>query len=148
MGMASGGSKGGVKSDINITPLVDVVLVLLIIFMVVTPMLQDGVDVDMATTMQPKSIPKEEAVQVTISVKFTGDVNEGQVWFKDEWQPDAKALDAKLSELKERMPNAQIHIKADRHLNFGTIKRVMKACNSKGFESVALITLARSGDGA
>ena len=102
----------------------------------------------MATTVQPSSIEKHEESQVTISIKFTGDVNDGQIWFKDEWQPDAKALDAKLSELKERMPNAQIHIKADRHLNFGTIKRVMKACNTKGFESVALITLARSGDGA
>ena len=148
MGMTSGGGKSGVKSDINITPLVDVVLVLLIIFMVVTPMLQDGVDVDMATTLQPASIPKVEAMQVTISIKFTGDVNAGQIWFKDEWQPDAKALDAKLIELRERLPNAQIHIKADRKLNFGTIKRVMKACNTKGFESVALITLARSGDGA
>ncbi len=145
MAISTGGSRSGIKSEINITPLVDVVLVLLIIFMVVTPLLGDGVDVQMAMTAQPAVIPKSPDKPCTITISYTGDVNSGQFWFKQEQQADMAALDAKLTELRERSPGAKIHIKADRRLNFGGIKKVMKACNSKGFDAVALITTAPIG---
>ena len=148
MAIPAGGSKSGVKSEINITPLVDVVLVLLIIFMVVTPLLGDGVDVQMAMTAQPRVMPKPPDEPCTISISYTGDVNAGQLWFKEEKQADMAALDAKLTELRERTPGAKIYIKADRRLNFGGVKKVMKACNSKGFDAVSLITLAQNGDSA
>jgi len=146
MGMAAGSK--GVKSDINITPLVDVMLVLLIIFMVVTPMLQDGVDVQMAMTKDPQSLPKaSDDSQVTISMKFNGDPACAEIWFKDEWQnyenpsrcEGLASLKGKLTELRERRPGTQILIKADRRLQFGSIRKVMKECNTNGFESVSLI---------
>ncbi len=146
MGM-SAPAGAGVKSDINITPLVDVMLVLLIIFMVVTPMLQDGVDVQMAATKRPPEHPKDEANQITISMKFSGAPECAEIWFRDEWQPYERpercegmgSLESKLTELRERRPGAQILIKADRRINFGSVKKVMKTCNTKGFEAVALI---------
>jgi biopolymer transport protein TolR len=143
MGMSTG-SKGGVKADINITPLVDVVLVLLIIFMVVTPMLQNGVDVQLPATAKPKDLPLDEKNQVTISIKFDPNSDDqARVFFGGDWQSGAnnyEALYAKLAELHERSPGREIVIKADRHLTFGAVRKVMKACNKMGFESVSLIT--------
>ncbi len=69
MGMGGGGGRDKLQSDINVTPLVDVCLVLLIIFMVVTPMLQKGVDVQLPTTDNPDKKP-ENANQTLISVKW------------------------------------------------------------------------------
>ena len=68
MGMSVGG-KGKVKSEINVTPLVDVVLVLLIIFMVVTPMLQKGRPVQLPTTANPSALPEDDS-ELLISVAF------------------------------------------------------------------------------
>ena len=69
MAMGGGGSRGSLQSDINVTPLVDVCLVLLIIFMVVTPMLQKGMDVQLPTADDPDKKP-ENAKQKLISVKW------------------------------------------------------------------------------
>ena len=69
MGMAIGGSKGGPVSDPNIVPLIDVLLVLIIIFMVITPMLQKGVSVDMAKVNNPSPMPdadKDDALLVVV----------------------------------------------------------------------------------
>jgi len=143
MSMSTGGARGGVKADINVTPLVDVVLVLLIIFMVVTPMLQDGVDVQLPTTTKPLDKPKEEQNQVTISIKFDPASDEGaSVYFGAEWQPNKDnmtALYSKLKELHDRSPNKEILIKSDRRNTFGIVKKVMKVCNQMGFEQVSLI---------
>src|SRR5919112_6873081 len=69
----------GVRSDINVTPLVDVCLVLLIIFMVVTPMLQNGVDVTLPETVNPDKMPENQK-QLTVAIKADGNVFVGQNW--------------------------------------------------------------------
>ena len=144
MGMNTGGSRGGVKAEINVTPLVDVVLVLLIIFMVITPMLQDGVDVQLPTTTKPEDQPKDEKNQLTISIKYNpasehdgADVYVAGMSLKG--SDNYKALYELLREEHERSPGKEILIKSDRRLQFGIVKKVMKACNQMGFEQVSLI---------
>src|SRR3954465_15866170 len=99
MGMAAGPSKG-VKSDINITPLVDVVLVLLIIFMVVTPMLQRGKDVNLPKASHPE---KEEKGKQNEPLILSVTADKKMYLDKDEY--DEENLTRKLSEELEKDPN-------------------------------------------
>jgi biopolymer transport protein TolR len=118
MGMAVGGG-GGVKSDINVTPLVDVVLVLLIIFMVVTPMLQKGKDVQLPVTSGPEEKKTDEENEMLVSV--TAD---GEVWV-DTTRYSRSELVQFMSETYQRAPGKIIVIKGDRRLAFGDVKEVM-----------------------
>lgn len=125
-----------VQSDINVTPLVDVCLVLLIIFMVVTPMLQDGVAVDLPSTQEPEKMP-EGARQLTISIKGDGTVFIGDTWVTAEMLPGA------LSEIHTRSPEKEVVMKAHRALKYRQVREVMKQLNEAGFTNVGLVTLKR-----
>src|ERR1700722_7488008 len=87
-----------VRSQINVTPLVDVCLVLLIIFMVVTPMLQKGIDVALPETHTPDKMP-ENSKQLTISVK-----QDGSVFINQNWVPDDQ-LGAQLKSVHDQTPD-------------------------------------------
>lgn len=125
-----------VRGDINVTPLVDVCLVLLIIFMVVTPMLQEGVPVDLPVIDQPEKMP-EGARQLTVSIKGDGSVFIGDDWFTDEMLPKA------LSEIHVRSPEKQVVLKAHRALKYRQVREVLKKLNEAGFNNVGLVTLKR-----
>ena len=114
------GSAGEVKSDINVTPLVDVCLVLLIIFMVVTPMLQKG---DRTLTL---SINKKK-----------------EIFIEREQVPKENLL-AAMREIHDRSSEKTIYLKADKFLKYGDVKEVMVICNEAGFERVGLITEPKS----
>ena len=125
-------SKANMNSEINVTPLVDVCLVLLIIFMVVTPMLQKGVAVNLPVTADPEKTPDTEK-QLQISVKSDGTVYIGSsVIRKDEVQ---KALE----ELHQRTPDREIAVKGDKLVKYGDILDVLKALREVGFNDVGLI---------
>jgi biopolymer transport protein TolR len=130
---AGGGSPDEVKSEINVTPLVDVCLVLLIIFMVVTPMLQQGVDVLLPAGTHAEKKPGKEG-DLIISVKQDGSIFVGQ-----DWIPDAK-LPTYLKAEHDKSPNRAVMMKADRRINFGKIRTVMKAANEADFSTVAILT--------
>ena len=130
---AGGGSPDEVKSEINVTPLVDVCLVLLIIFMVVTPMLQQGVDVLLPAGTHAEKKPGKEG-DLIISVKQDGSVFVGQ-----DWIPDAK-LPTYLKAEHDKNPNRAVMMKADKRINFGKIRTVMKAANEADFSTVAILT--------
>ncbi|MBI3448069.1 MAG: biopolymer transporter ExbD [Acidobacteria bacterium] len=132
MGMDSGGG-GGVKSDINVTPLVDVVLVLLIIFMVVTPMLQKGKDVQLPTTSNPDTKKSDDKNDVLVSV--TAD---GKVWL-DTAVVSKEQLTSMMAETYARSPGKSIIIKGDKRLTFGDVKDVMLIVNQAGFTNVAVM---------
>jgi biopolymer transport protein ExbD len=126
-------SHAAMNSDINVTPLVDVVLVLLIIFMVVTPMLQKGVPVDLPVTTAPEKTPDTEK-QLQISVKSDGSVYLGaNVVRKDQ-------VEAGLKEIFERTPDREIAVKGDRVVKYGDVLDVLKACREVGFNDVGLIS--------
>jgi biopolymer transport protein TolR len=122
-----------VKSEINVTPLVDVCLVLLIIFMVVTPMLQKGVDVQLPETLSPEKMPENER-QLTVSVK-----QNGNVFLNENWVPEEEALQRQLEELHTQSPDRAVVIKGDRRIKYKEVRRVMQVINEAGFTRVGLV---------
>ena len=137
MGMSAGGGKGKVKSEINVTPLVDVVLVLLIIFMVVTPMLQKGRPVQLPNTTNPAALPEDEN-ELLISVAFTGPGNPPSIW-RESQQVTLQELDAFLAETYQRNPNKRIILKGDKRLSYGDVKDVMMSVHRANFLGVGIV---------
>jgi biopolymer transport protein TolR len=130
---AGGGSPDEVKGDINVTPLVDVCLVLLIIFMVVTPMLQQGVDVLLPNGPHAVKKPGDKN-DLTISIK-----QDGSVFIADKWIPD-KNLATFLRAEYQSDPSRTVMLKADKRINFGKVRMVMRAANEAEFTRVAVLT--------
>jgi len=133
MGMSPSGQSTDVKSDINVTPLVDVCLVLLIIFMVVTPMLQKGVDVQLPETAKPEKMP-EGAKQITVAIKLDGTV----YLEKEPLETKAEKVRA-FKELFEKSPEKDVVIKADKRLKYREVREVMRVINEAGFAGVGLV---------
>ncbi len=136
MGMDQYGGRQDMKSDINVTPLVDVCLVLLIIFMVVTPMLQKGKPVMLPQTERPDKKPESDK-ELLISVQA-----DKTIFIDTKWYPD-KEFAAKMKEIGERSSNKDVLIKADQRLTYGDVKNVMRMVKDGGFERVGLITEKR-----
>ena len=130
-----------VKSDINVTPLVDVCLVLLIIFMVVTPLLQAGRPVQLPETSQPEKMP-ESAKQLSVAIE-----QDGNVFIGDNWVPQDQ-LAATFKDIQERTPDKQVVIKADRRLKYAEVRKLMKVINQAGFPGVGLETHKKEQPGA
>ncbi|HEX4494152.1 MAG TPA: biopolymer transporter ExbD [Thermoanaerobaculia bacterium] len=130
-----------VRSDINVTPLVDVCLVLLIIFMVVTPMLQKGVDISLPETVNPTKMP-ENAKQLTLAIKQDGSVFVNQNWVTKE------NLKNTLAEVHTSTPDKDVVIKADRRLKYKDVRGLMQLVNEVGFSRVGLVTEKRKGGAA
>ena len=126
------GSK--VNSNINVTPMVDVMLVLLIIFMVITPMLHKGQSVDMAKVNNPTPMPdadKEDALLVVV-------MRDGQIYFGT----DRIRIEELTNKVKDRLANKvdkRIFIRADEKTRYGAFMEVMNTLQDNGFYSVALI---------
>ncbi len=127
-------------SEINVTPLVDVCLVLLIIFMVVTPMLQKGVPVNLPITEEPEKTPDTEK-QLQISVKSDGTVYLGSMVVRKE------QVQSELDSIHQRTPDREIAVKADKMAKYGAVLDVLKACREVGFNNVGLIAQPRRSPG-
>jgi biopolymer transport protein TolR len=120
------------NADINVTPLVDVCLVLLIIFMVVTPMLQKGVPINLPVAEDPEKTPDTEK-QLQISVKSDGSVYLGSVVVMKQ------QVQSELEQIHQRTPDREIAVKGDRQVKYGAVLDVLKACREVGFNNVGLI---------
>jgi biopolymer transport protein ExbD/biopolymer transport protein TolR len=132
-----------VNSNINVTPMVDVMLVLLIIFMVITPMLQNKVNIDLAKTDNPTSMPdadKEDAI--VVAVTRNGDVYLGQE------RVAATELGAKVRDKLTDKPGKQIFVRADARAKFLDVENAIDDVRSAGVDSVGLLTEKRSTPGA
>jgi biopolymer transport protein TolR len=132
MAMDTGRDK--LKAAINIAPLVDVCLVLLIIFMVITPMLQKGVAVQLPQSANPEKKP-EGSKQKLISVKWSNP----PVYYLESKPVTKQELQSQLDELFQRAPQTDLVIKADQRLKYGDVKEVMKITKESGFQNVGLI---------
>jgi len=127
-----------INSDINVTPMVDVMLVLLIIFMVITPMLQHGVSVDMAQVNNPT--PMEDADRedaLLVSVMRNGDVFFGT---------DKIQVDALTNKVKDRLVNKadkRVYVKADARAHFGNVVQVVDSVRAAGVDDLGLLTEQR-----
>ncbi|HEY6337365.1 MAG TPA: biopolymer transporter ExbD [Candidatus Sulfotelmatobacter sp.] len=135
MALAKRNEGAKINSDINVTPMVDVMLVLLIIFMVVTPMLQKGVSVDMAKVNNPEQMPdadKEDALLVSIT-------HTGTVFFGT----DEISVDNLTTKVKDRIanrPDKRVYVKADMRARFGAVVQVVDAVRSAGVDDLGLLT--------
>ena len=125
-------TKGAMNSEINVTPLVDVCLVLLIIFMVVTPMLQKGVPVNLPVTEEPEKTPDSEK-QMLISVKADGSVYLGSTVVRKE------QVQSELETIHQKTPDREIAVKGDKLVKYGAVLDVLKALREVGFNNVGLI---------
>jgi biopolymer transport protein ExbD len=133
MAMDVGGAKGGVKSDINVTPLVDVMLVLLIIMMLVAPMLQQGVAVKLPVAANTVDKPETQGqTVVAIGSDRRVYVNTVQIRTED--------LAQRVSELVENKTEKIVIIKADEDVDYGAVMSTMDALRSAGIEDMGLIT--------
>jgi biopolymer transport protein TolR len=119
-----------IKSEINVTPLVDVVLVLLIIYMVVTPMILSRT-VELPVTQHPGKTSEES--QKIIYLTETGDL-----FFEEDPVVDEVLL-ARLQELQQRKPGTQILLHADRRLSYNTVMEALELISRSGFVEVGLI---------
>ncbi|MBB3971500.1 biopolymer transport protein TolR [Hansschlegelia beijingensis] len=124
-------------SDINVTPMVDVMLVLLIIFMVSAPLLTVGVPIDLPqTSANPLN---EEKEPLTITVK-----NDGAV-FLQETPIEVDELAPRLIAITNSGYEERIYVRGDRNVNYGQVMKVMGTLSSAGFRRVALVTELEQG---
>jgi biopolymer transport protein ExbD len=123
------------NSDINVTPMVDVMLVLLIIFMVITPMLQKGGNVEMAKTNNPiamEDADKEDAVLIAIQ-------RDGTIFFDTE-RVTPEQLVTKVSDRLQNKTDKRIFIRADAKAKYGTVVEVVDNVRAAGVDQVGLLT--------
>jgi biopolymer transport protein TolR len=133
MAMDLGGAKGGVKSDINVTPLVDVMLVLLIIMMLVTPLLQQGVSVKLPKAENTTDKPETQN-QTVITV-----AKDKQLYLNARLVREGE-LAKKLGEILENQKEKVVLIKADEEVEYGAVMAAMDQLRQAGVEDIGLIT--------
>jgi biopolymer transport protein TolR len=141
MAMDVGGAKGGVKSDINVTPLCDVMLVLLIIMMIVAPLLQQGVNVKLPQATNTVDKPEVQGqTVVAIAKDKTMYVNAKPV--------QENEMATKITELLENAKEKVVLIKADEEVEYGAVMSAMDQLRQAGIEDIGLITDPKKTAGA
>jgi biopolymer transport protein TolR len=130
--------KANIVAEINVTPMVDVMLVLLIIFMVTAPLLTVGVPVDLPKTKASSLNEKEDPLTVTI--------DEEGVLYLQEVPLELQVLIARLVAITQANPEARIYVRGDKGISYGQVMEVMGAINAAGFTKVALISQLPQGN--
>ena len=135
MGIGSGGGRGEVTSEINVTPMADVMLVLLIIFMVVTPMLQKGQSVELAKTKNPidmKEADRDDAVLVTVT-------RDGKLYLGQD-KITVEALGIKVNDLLATKLEKKVFVKSDLRAKYGDVVAVVDNIRNAGVDQIGLLT--------
>ena len=133
MAMDLGGAKGGVKSDINVTPLVDVMLVLLIIMMLVAPLLQQGVAVKLPTAAN--TVDKPETQDQTVVA-----IGKNKEMYVNAKPVTEGELATRINEILENKKEKVVLIKADEEVEYSAVMGVMDSLRQAGVEDIGLVT--------
>jgi biopolymer transport protein TolR len=133
MQLNGNGGRGQMVSEINVTPFVDVMLVLLIIFMVTAPMMTQGIDVKLPESAAPAIPSEEERLMVTI--------NKDQKIFINEYQVDLNVLGPKLSAMyQNQQQHKGVFLRADEKLPYGFVVEVMGTIRQAGIDQIGMVT--------
>ncbi len=148
MGAASGGARGGYArrnsrrrssahaiSEINVTPLVDVMLVLLIVFMVAAPLMTVGVPIELPKTEAKQMNTATEPLVVTVQVDGKLFLQETEITLAD--------MTAKLQAIAKNGYDEQLFVRADTNVNYGAVMEVMGQLNGAGFKKIGLVTISK-----
>jgi biopolymer transport protein ExbD len=143
MSMAVGGGKGNAIADINVTPMVDIMLVILIIFMVITPLLQKGVSVDLAKTKNPREMreaDRDDAVVVAVN-------REGKIWLNSDQIMSKDLLGPRIQDVLASKVDKTVYIKSDRRAKYGDVVDVVDIVRAAGVDTLGLLTTRIEGQG-
>ena len=132
MGFKLKSSKNDPMSEINVTPFVDVMLVLLIVFMVTAPLLTVGIPVDLPKVKATALTDQKDPIEITVNL-------EGEVYI-GESLVDVENLIPRINAITEQNTEARIYIRGDRVVAYGRVMEIMSIINSAGYVKVALIT--------
>lgn len=136
MGMSSGSGKSkAVLSEINVTPLVDVMLVLLIMFMVTTPLMQQGIQVDLPKTSSTGLELNEEPLLIVIEANQKISIAKNPIALNH--------LGEKLKAIFKTRKNKQVFIQADRRVDYGVVAEAMAETKAAGISNIGLVTLPK-----
>ena len=136
MAFNSGGGKSrAMMSEINISPMVDVMLVLLIIFMVTTPMMQQGLDVELPETASSGSATSDEPFVLEIR-------KNRKIFVGDQQIPEAD-LQSRLSAIFETRKNKQVYLQADKAVDYGFVAETMADIRAAGIFNIGLVTVPK-----
>ena len=130
--MRVGDNNDSFMSDINVTPFVDVMLVLLIIFMVTAPMMVQGLDVALPQVTAKALETKEEQLMIT--------VNKDQQVFINDFQVTVDTLQDKLAKILQGRVNPEVYLKADRDVPYGVVAQVMAQIKDAGVDKLGMVT--------
>jgi biopolymer transport protein ExbD len=120
-------------SEINTTPLVDVMLVLLVIFIITAPLLTHQIKLDLPTAQAPASAEKPETVTLSID-------GQGALYWNDERIADLQALARRFAEAAARSPQPELHLRADRETRYQRIAEVMSSAQQAGIARIGFVT--------
>jgi len=133
-GRAKGSRRAhGVMADINVTPMVDVMLVLLVIFMITAPLLTAGVAVDLPKA-KAKAISQQDNAPLEVALDTRGNIYVGET------KVTLERLGAMLQAIAQEAPDRRVYIRADKGLDYGKVMGVMAAVSTAGFTKIALVT--------
>jgi biopolymer transport protein TolR len=130
--MIAGGNKKRFMSDINVTPFVDVMLVLLIIFMVTAPMMMQGIDVNLPQTTVKNIKTEEDPLIITIT-------KDGEISLES-YKTDMDDLEDKLKAIFKNRRNKEVLLRADKDLSYGYVVNVMASVHRAGIDKLGMVT--------
>lgn len=132
MGPMNGGGRRGLVAEINVTPLVDVMLVLLIIFMVTAPMMTQGLEVELPETTAKSLRQQEEPLMVSLN-------KEGHIYL-NKVKVNSSLFKQQLSAMSDEEKKRPIYLKADKNVAYGKVVAIMADIKQSGFEKLGMIT--------
>jgi biopolymer transport protein TolR len=137
MAFRTNGNGRQAMSEINVTPLVDVMLVLLIIFMVTAPMMQEGISVDLPQAKGQEITRKPDVQELIISVSHGGKI------FVNENEIAEDKLAQHILEQEKKSKSTNVYLRADKSVPYGTVVRIMAALRGAGISNLGMITTAQ-----